>query len=206
MYVGIFKFGVFRGRLIIHFQLRVPQCHQSQYLWSCFSLAGINYSKTLSLGCSSRSFLIFDFLLNLGWHRSDVVPVESQTIKEWKHGPYSGYYDGRQTLYPREALYPLIIPGTWIWGRGSCDDKSDLIRQLLAIDSLLKQGFSPARTLILSYGFDEESKGTEVRSTSTWKSHYQLVALGCWSSCRIFRANVRTRFFCLTSGRRRYME
>ncbi|KAG1869487.1 hypothetical protein F4604DRAFT_1773517 [Suillus subluteus] len=74
----------------------------------------------------------------------DVVPVEGQTVKEWKHDPYSGYYDG-----------------TWIWGRGTCDDKSDLIRQLLAIDSLLKEGFSPARTLILSYGFDEESKGIE---------------------------------------------
>ncbi|KAG2121174.1 hypothetical protein BD769DRAFT_1361534 [Suillus cothurnatus] len=74
----------------------------------------------------------------------DVVPVEDQTVEEWKHDPYSGYFDG-----------------TWIWGRGTCDDKSDLIRQLLAIDSLLEQGFSPARTLILSYGFDEESKGIE---------------------------------------------
>lgn len=74
----------------------------------------------------------------------DVVPVDGQTVKEWKHDPYSGHYDG-----------------TWIWGRGSCDDKSDLVRQLLAIDSLLKQGFSPARTLILAYGFDEESKGIE---------------------------------------------
>ncbi|KAG1804694.1 uncharacterized protein HD556DRAFT_470702 [Suillus plorans] len=74
----------------------------------------------------------------------DVVPVEGQTVKDWKHDPYSGYYDG-----------------TWIWGRGTCDDKSDLIQQLLAIDSLLKQDFSPARTLILSYGFDEESKGIE---------------------------------------------
>ncbi|KAG0709231.1 hypothetical protein DFH29DRAFT_887125 [Suillus ampliporus] len=74
----------------------------------------------------------------------DVVPVDGQTVKEWKHDPYSGYYDG-----------------TWIWGRGSCDDKSDLIRQLLAIDSLLEKGFSPARTLVLAYGFDEESKGIE---------------------------------------------
>ncbi|KAG1843807.1 hypothetical protein DFJ58DRAFT_844227 [Suillus subalutaceus] len=86
-----------------------------------FSLAGINYGKTLSLGRSS-----------------------SQTVKDWKYDPYSGYYDG-----------------TWIWGRGTCDDKSDLIRQLLAIDSLLKHDFSPARTLILAYGFDEESKGIE---------------------------------------------
>jgi acetylornithine deacetylase/succinyl-diaminopimelate desuccinylase-like protein len=73
---------------------------------------------------------------------------------------------------PWGAIYVRIITGTWIWGRGTCDDKSDLIRQLLAIDSLLEQGFSPARTLILSYGFDEESKGIEVRKTSTHELHY----------------------------------
>jgi Gly-Xaa carboxypeptidase len=107
----------------------------------------------------------------------DVVPVEDRTVKDWEHAPYSGYYDGAQTLNPREAVrlihfnISLMITGTWIWGRGSCDDKSDLIRQLLAVDSLLKQGFSPARTLVLAYGFDEESKGIEVRSTSTWKSN-----------------------------------
>jgi hypothetical protein len=72
----------------------------------------------------------------------------------------------------RGVTYICIITGTWIWGRGTCDDKSDLIRQLLAVDSLLKQGFSPARTLILSYGFDEESKGIEVRKPSTYKLHY----------------------------------
>ncbi|KAG1746669.1 uncharacterized protein EDB91DRAFT_1236100 [Suillus paluster] len=68
----------------------------------------------------------------------------SRQSKSGNTDPYSGYYDG-----------------TWIWGRGSCDDKSDLIQQLLAVDSLLQQGFSPARTLVLAYGFDEESKGTE---------------------------------------------
>ncbi|KAL4066388.1 hypothetical protein V8B97DRAFT_1979578 [Scleroderma yunnanense] len=74
----------------------------------------------------------------------DVVPVDPSTISQWKHHPYSGYYDG-----------------TWIWGRGTCDDKSELIERLVTIDSLLKHGFSPSRTIILAFGFDEEAKGEE---------------------------------------------
>ncbi|EGN96606.1 hypothetical protein SERLA73DRAFT_75491 [Serpula lacrymans var. lacrymans S7.3] len=74
----------------------------------------------------------------------DVVPVDPTTIDQWEHEPYSGLYDG-----------------TWIWGRGSSDDKSDLIEQLITIDSLLSKGFAPARTVVLASGFDEESKGTE---------------------------------------------
>ncbi|KAH7908955.1 hypothetical protein BJ138DRAFT_1128023, partial [Hygrophoropsis aurantiaca] len=73
----------------------------------------------------------------------DVVPVEPSTVSQWKHDPYSGYYDG-----------------TWIWGRGSCDDKGDIIEQLLTVNALLQKGFTPSRTLVLAYGFDEESAGT----------------------------------------------
>ncbi|KIJ65717.1 hypothetical protein HYDPIDRAFT_39633 [Hydnomerulius pinastri MD-312] len=74
----------------------------------------------------------------------DVVPVEPTTVGQWKHDPFSGFYDGK-----------------WIWGRGSVDDKSELIAQLVTVDSLLKSGFRPARTLVLAFGFDEEAKGTE---------------------------------------------
>ncbi|RDX54278.1 carboxypeptidase S [Lentinus brumalis] len=74
----------------------------------------------------------------------DVVPVEPATVHEWIHPPYSGYFDGE-----------------WIWGRGSCDDKSDLVASLHAIDALLKQGFKPKRTFVWAYGFDEEAAGTE---------------------------------------------
>ncbi|KAH7929097.1 carboxypeptidase S [Leucogyrophana mollusca] len=74
----------------------------------------------------------------------DVVPVEPSTISQWEHDPYSGYYDG-----------------TWIWGRGSCDDKGDLIQQLLSVNALLEGGFAPSRTLVLAYGFDEESAGEQ---------------------------------------------
>ncbi|CDO73269.1 hypothetical protein BN946_scf185008.g31 [Trametes cinnabarina] len=74
----------------------------------------------------------------------DVVPVEPATADEWVHPPYSGFYDGE-----------------WIWGRGSGDDKSDLIAGLHAIDALLEQGFQPERTFVWAYGFDEESSGRQ---------------------------------------------
>lgn len=74
----------------------------------------------------------------------DVVPVDPTTVSQWIHPPYSGHYDG-----------------TWIWGRGSCDDKSEIIERLVAVDTLLRHGFSPARTVIIAFGFDEETTGFE---------------------------------------------
>ncbi|KAI0367043.1 Zn-dependent exopeptidase [Pilatotrama ljubarskyi] len=74
----------------------------------------------------------------------DVVPVDPSTYEDWNQPPYSGLYDG-----------------TWIWGRGSCDDKSDLVASLQAIDVLLEQGFKPRRTFVWAFGFDEESSGTQ---------------------------------------------
>ncbi|KAI0629263.1 carboxypeptidase S [Trametes polyzona] len=74
----------------------------------------------------------------------DVVPVEPATASDWVHPPYSGFYDGE-----------------WIWGRGSCDDKSDLIAGLQTIDALLERGFEPTRTFVWAYGFDEEASGRQ---------------------------------------------
>ncbi|KAI9064103.1 carboxypeptidase S [Trametes sanguinea] len=73
-----------------------------------------------------------------------VVPIEPATADDWVHPPYSGFYDGE-----------------WIWGRGSGDDKSDLIASLQVIDALLEQGFEPERTFFWAYGFDEESSGRQ---------------------------------------------
>ncbi|ESK94909.1 gly-x carboxypeptidase [Moniliophthora roreri MCA 2997] len=74
----------------------------------------------------------------------DVVPVDWSTVNQWMHPPYSGHFDG-----------------TWIWGRGSGDDKADLISQLIAVNSLLQAGFNPRRTIVLAFGIDEEAAGTE---------------------------------------------
>ncbi|KAI6148311.1 hypothetical protein BKA82DRAFT_992035 [Pisolithus tinctorius] len=72
----------------------------------------------------------------------DVVPVEPTTVDKWIHPPFSGHYDG-----------------TYIWGRGSCDDKSGLIGIMSAIETLLANGYRPTRTVVLAFGFDEESSG-----------------------------------------------
>ncbi|KAF8341297.1 carboxypeptidase S [Cantharellus anzutake] len=60
----------------------------------------------------------------------DVVPVDPTTVEEWVHPPYSGFFDG-----------------TYIWGRGSLDDKNGLIGLLSAIEVLLESGFVPRRTI-----------------------------------------------------------
>ncbi|KDQ15508.1 hypothetical protein BOTBODRAFT_54770 [Botryobasidium botryosum FD-172 SS1] len=72
----------------------------------------------------------------------DVVPVNPSTVSEWIHPPYSGHFDGE-----------------YIWGRGSGDDKSGLIGLLSTVESLLEEGFQPKRSVVLSFGFDEEISG-----------------------------------------------
>jgi Gly-Xaa carboxypeptidase len=75
------------------------------------------------------------------------VPVEPITLGQWLHPPYSGFYDGR-----------------YIWGRGSADDKSGLTGILASIETLIKKGFKPRRTVVISMGFDEEVSGRMVSS------------------------------------------
>ncbi|KAI0352310.1 carboxypeptidase S [Trametes cingulata] len=72
----------------------------------------------------------------------DVVPVNPDTVDEWEHPPFSGYFDGKR-----------------IWGRGSSDDKSGLIGVMSTVESLLERGFQPTRGVVLAFGFDEEVSG-----------------------------------------------
>ncbi|KAI0032673.1 carboxypeptidase S [Vararia minispora EC-137] len=74
----------------------------------------------------------------------DVVPVNPDTEGEWIHSPFSGYFDGE-----------------WIWGRGSCDDKSGLVSTLTTIETLIMQEYQPTRTVVLAYGIDEERGGVD---------------------------------------------
>ncbi|KAF9037397.1 carboxypeptidase S [Hymenopellis radicata] len=74
----------------------------------------------------------------------DVVPVNPDTVNEWAHPPFSGYFDGER-----------------IWGRGSSDDKSGLIGILSALELLLENNFAATRTIILAFGYDEEGGGVK---------------------------------------------
>lgn len=72
----------------------------------------------------------------------DVVPVDGDTVDSWTHPPFSGHYDGQL-----------------IWGRGSSDCKNQLIGILETLEYLLQAEYQPKRTIVLSFGFDEECSG-----------------------------------------------
>jgi Gly-Xaa carboxypeptidase len=72
----------------------------------------------------------------------DVVPVLPETVTEWTHSPYEGYFDGEI-----------------IWGRGATDDKGYMISLLESLDLLISSGFKPKRTVIVAFGCDEEISG-----------------------------------------------
>ena len=70
----------------------------------------------------------------------DVVPADASS--NWTYPPYAGHFDG-----------------SFLWGRGSADCKSVLVGVLSVIEDLLAQSFAPRRTIVLSFGFDEETGG-----------------------------------------------
>jgi carboxypeptidase PM20D1 len=72
----------------------------------------------------------------------DVVPVEADTEKGWKEPPFSGH-----------------ISGGHIWGRGALDDKGPLIATIEALEHLMRSGFRPTRTILMTFGHDEEIGG-----------------------------------------------
>lgn len=72
----------------------------------------------------------------------DVVPIQDATLKDWTYPPYDGVYDGQK-----------------LWGRGSSDCKNLLVGHLESAELLFDNGFKPKRTIIYSFGFDEEIGG-----------------------------------------------
>ena len=72
----------------------------------------------------------------------DVVPVAPGTEALWQKPPFAG-----------------LVEGGYVWGRGTLDNKSNLISQLEAVELLIKAGFKPRRTVYLVFGHDEEVGG-----------------------------------------------
>ncbi|HSJ07238.1 MAG TPA: M20 family peptidase [Longimicrobiales bacterium] len=72
----------------------------------------------------------------------DVVPVEPGTEDAWPHGPFDG-----------------VIADGYVWGRGTMDDKPNVIGLLEAAEHMLAEGFRPSRTVYLLFGHDEEVGG-----------------------------------------------
>jgi carboxypeptidase PM20D1 len=72
----------------------------------------------------------------------DVVPVVPGTEKDWMHAPFSG-----------------DIAEGFVWGRGTLDDKGQLVAILEAANRLAQGGFQPERTIMFAMGQDEEIGG-----------------------------------------------
>jgi carboxypeptidase PM20D1 len=69
----------------------------------------------------------------------DVVPVDDETLNQWKAPPFSG----------------AIRDGA-VWGRGSIDDKGSLVALMEAAEALAGHGFKPRRTILIVSGNNEE--------------------------------------------------
>ncbi len=72
----------------------------------------------------------------------DVVPIEEATRERWTTDPFAG-----------------TVKDEFIWGRGTTDDKINLIAICEAVEKLLQQGWVPDRTVYLAFGHDEEVGG-----------------------------------------------
>ncbi len=72
----------------------------------------------------------------------DVVPIAPGTEGQWQMPPFGG-----------------DVKDGFIWGRGSWDDKGNLMSQLEAVEMLVASGFKPERTVYLAFGADEEIGG-----------------------------------------------
>ena len=72
----------------------------------------------------------------------DVVPVEAVAESKWTVPSFSG-----------------SIKNDTIWGRGTVDDKFAVIAIMEAVEQLLKENYTPNRTIYLCFGHDEEISG-----------------------------------------------
>jgi carboxypeptidase PM20D1 len=72
----------------------------------------------------------------------DVVPIAPGTEGAWEVEPFSGR-----------------IKDGFVWGRGTWDNKGNLLAQMEAIEMLVAGGFQPRQTVYLVAGDDEEVSG-----------------------------------------------
>ena len=72
----------------------------------------------------------------------DVVPIAPGTEADWQQPPFSG-----------------VSRDGFVWGRGSWDDKGNLMSIMEAVEQLAAAGFEPRRTVYLIFGADEEIGG-----------------------------------------------
>ena len=78
----------------------------------------------------------------------DVVPVEEGTEDDWEHPPFSG-----------------AVADGFVWGRGTLDNKQNVMALLEAAETWFEEGGEPERTLHFVFGHDEEIGGLDGAAT-----------------------------------------
>jgi len=73
----------------------------------------------------------------------DVVPIEEASKSSWTVEPFSG-----------------VVKDGYLWGRGSADNKINVIAIFETLEKLLKENFQPDRSIYFALGHDEERGGT----------------------------------------------
>lgn len=89
----------------------------------------------------------------------DVVPIEEASQALWTVDPFAGE-----------------VKDKFIWGRGTTDDKINLISICEAIEKLLKKGFQPKRTIYLAFGHDEEVGGSGAMAIAALMKQRGIIA------------------------------
>jgi carboxypeptidase PM20D1 len=89
----------------------------------------------------------------------DVVPIEETTRGQWTVEPFAG-----------------TVKDGFIWGRGTTDDKINLIGICESVEKLLEEGFQPARTVYLAFGHDEEIGGKGAKAIARKMEGLGLIA------------------------------
>lgn len=98
-----------------------------------------NYSLLFHWKGSSPNLKPVIFLAHM-----DVVPVPETNTDLWTYPPFSG-----------------TIRDGYVWGRGTTDNKGNLMGQLEAVEFLINRKFQPQRDIYLAYGHDEEVMGRD---------------------------------------------
>lgn len=89
----------------------------------------------------------------------DVVPIEEPTRTMWTVDPFAG-----------------TVKDGFIWGRGTTDDKINLISQLEAAEKLMHAGVQPPRTVYFVFGHDEEIGGKGAIAIAAWMQAQNITA------------------------------
>ena len=74
----------------------------------------------------------------------DVVPIDSTDIDGWEYEPFSG-----------------TIADGFVWGRGTLDNKFNVMALLETAEYLLTNNYTPSRGIYFLFGHDEEIGGAE---------------------------------------------